>query len=82
MGAPNSYAELVQEKVENPLDFSRVLKMGMQNRGSDLMKSNVSHLYDPNPIFDHVIFCIYIHSHFHLSSFAVIAKTSFESSDS
>lgn len=44
MGAPNSYAELVQEKVENPLDFSRVVKMGILNRGSDLMKSNVSHL--------------------------------------
>ncbi|KAF5201284.1 Kinesin-like protein kin-14l [Thalictrum thalictroides] len=46
MGAPDSFTELVQEKVENPLDFSRVLKAGMQNRGTDTSKFNFSHLYD------------------------------------
>ncbi|KAK1313383.1 Geminivirus Rep-interacting motor protein [Acorus calamus] len=32
----------MQEKVENPLDFSKVLKMGIQNR--DISKSSISHL--------------------------------------
>ncbi|KAL5705853.1 Kinesin-like protein KIN-14B [Ranunculus cassubicifolius] len=44
MGSPDSFTELVQEKVENPLDFSRVLKAGIQNRGADSLKLNVSHL--------------------------------------
>ncbi|XP_010277486.1 PREDICTED: kinesin-like protein KIN-14A isoform X2 [Nelumbo nucifera] len=44
MGPPDSFIELVQEKVENPLDFSKVLKAGLQNRGTDIMKFNVSHL--------------------------------------
>ncbi|KAL5992670.1 Kinesin-like protein KIN-14L [Asimina triloba] len=44
LGPPDSFVELVQEKVENPLDFSRVLKMGLQRRGMDISKCNVSHL--------------------------------------
>ncbi|XP_077213519.1 kinesin-like protein KIN-14B isoform X2 [Tasmannia lanceolata] len=44
VGPPDSFVELVQERVENPLDFSRVLKVGLQNRGTDIFKCNVSHL--------------------------------------
>ncbi|KAA8530763.1 hypothetical protein F0562_005469 [Nyssa sinensis] len=44
MGSTDSFVELVQEKVDNPLDFSRVLKVAFQNRGTDLLKFNVSHL--------------------------------------
>ncbi|KAK2977285.1 hypothetical protein RJ640_013050 [Escallonia rubra] len=36
--------DLVQEKVDNPLEFSRVLKMAFQERGTDTIKFNVSHL--------------------------------------
>lgn len=45
LGSPESYVELVQEKVDNPLDFSRVLKAAFQSRGNDASKFNVSHLY-------------------------------------
>jgi len=41
----NSFVDLAQEGVENPLDFSRVLKVAFQNRGTDLWKLNFSHLY-------------------------------------
>uniref|UniRef100_A0A5B6YT68 Putative kinesin-like protein KCA2 n=1 Tax=Davidia involucrata TaxID=16924 RepID=A0A5B6YT68_DAVIN len=44
MGSPDSFVELVQEKVDNPLDFSRVLKVAFQNRGIDVLKFSVSHL--------------------------------------
>ncbi|KAI3862879.1 hypothetical protein MKW92_021464 [Papaver armeniacum] len=44
MGSADSFVELVQEKVENPVDFSKVLKVGIQNRGTDTSKFNVSHL--------------------------------------
>ncbi|KAL3524915.1 hypothetical protein ACH5RR_013287, partial [Cinchona calisaya] len=44
IGSTDCIAELVQEKVENPIDFSRVLKVAFQNRGTDVSKSNVSHL--------------------------------------
>lgn len=44
LGSPESYVELVQEKVDNPLDFSRVLKAAFQSRGNDALKFNVSHL--------------------------------------
>ncbi|XP_052190474.1 kinesin-like protein KIN-14B [Diospyros lotus] len=40
----NSFVDLAQEGVENPLDFSRVLKVAFQNRGTDLWKLNFSHL--------------------------------------
>ncbi|KAK3024557.1 hypothetical protein RJ639_043497 [Escallonia herrerae] len=36
--------DLVQEKVDNPLEFSGVLKMAFQEQGTDTMKLNVSHL--------------------------------------
>lgn len=45
MGSLHSVVELVQEKVENPLDFSRVLKAALHSRGTDVLKFNVSHLY-------------------------------------
>ncbi|CAB4283866.1 unnamed protein product [Prunus armeniaca] len=44
MGSPESFVELVQEKVDNPLDFSKVLKDAFQSRGNDPSKFNVSHL--------------------------------------
>ncbi|XXG40488.1 hypothetical protein AAC387_Pa01g1192 [Persea americana] len=44
IGAPDSFVEVAQEKVGNPLDFSRVLKLGLQNRGTDTLRCNVSHL--------------------------------------
>lgn len=44
MGSPESFVELVQEKVDNPLEFSRVLKAALQGRGKDISKFNVSHL--------------------------------------
>ncbi|KAL6277325.1 hypothetical protein ACE6H2_020926 [Prunus campanulata] len=37
-----------QEKVDNPLDFSKVLKDAFQSRGNDSSKFNASHLYVPN----------------------------------
>lgn len=45
MGSPESFVELVQEKVDNPLEFSRVSKAAFQGRGEDISKFNVSHLY-------------------------------------
>lgn len=45
MGSPESFVELVQEKVDNPRDFSRVLTAAFQRRGADVLKFNVSHLY-------------------------------------
>lgn len=48
MGSAESFIELVQEKVDNPLDFSRVLKAAFQSRGNDTSKFNVSHLYGLN----------------------------------
>ncbi|XP_021275052.1 kinesin-like protein KIN-14B isoform X2 [Herrania umbratica] len=44
LGLPESSVELVQDKVDNPLDFSKVLKAAFQSRGSDTSKFNVSHL--------------------------------------
>ncbi|KAJ4825348.1 Kinesin-like protein KIN-14A [Turnera subulata] len=44
MGSSDSFVELAEEKVDNPLDFSRVLKAAFQSRGSDTSKFNVSHL--------------------------------------
>ncbi|CAH9083477.1 unnamed protein product, partial [Cuscuta europaea] len=48
---PDCVVELVQEKVENPLDFSKILKVGFQNRGSNTSKFNATHL----------IICIHIY---------------------
>lgn len=39
-----SSIELVQEKVDNPLEFSKVLKTAFQSRGNDVSKFIVSHL--------------------------------------
>ncbi|KAK0604162.1 hypothetical protein LWI29_012700 [Acer saccharum] len=39
-----SVIDLVQEKVDNPLEFSKVLKSAFQKRGNDDSKFNVSHL--------------------------------------
>ncbi|KAF9678191.1 hypothetical protein SADUNF_Sadunf07G0009400 [Salix dunnii] len=44
MGSLESFIELQQEKVDNPLDFSRILKAAFQRRGNDISKLNVSHL--------------------------------------
>ncbi|KNA06256.1 hypothetical protein SOVF_182410 [Spinacia oleracea] len=44
MGSPGSFIELVSEKVDNPLEFSGVLKAALQSRGPDALKFNVSHL--------------------------------------
>ncbi|XP_039144948.1 kinesin-like protein KIN-14L isoform X1 [Dioscorea cayenensis subsp. rotundata] len=44
MGPPDSVVEVVQEKVDNPLDFSRVLKAALQNYTRDPSKANVSQL--------------------------------------
>ncbi|KAK7317655.1 hypothetical protein RJT34_02074 [Clitoria ternatea] len=43
-GSPECSIELVQEKVDNPLEFSAVLKTALQSRRNDLLKNNVSHL--------------------------------------
>ncbi|THU70314.1 hypothetical protein C4D60_Mb08t23690 [Musa balbisiana] len=40
----DSSLELTQERVDNPLDFSRVLKVALQNRGTDSSKAIMSHL--------------------------------------
>ncbi|TKY58711.1 Kinesin protein KCA1 [Spatholobus suberectus] len=44
LGSPECFVELVQEKVDNPLEFSAVLKTALQTRENDLLKNNVSHL--------------------------------------
>ncbi|XP_047951271.1 LOW QUALITY PROTEIN: kinesin-like protein KIN-14B [Salvia hispanica] len=44
VGSLNYVLELVQEKVENPLEFNRILKTAFQNRGTDTLKFKVSHL--------------------------------------
>ncbi|KAL8143465.1 hypothetical protein V2J09_016497 [Rumex salicifolius] len=44
MGSPDSFVELFAEKVENPVGFSRVLKVALKSRGYDVTKFNVSHL--------------------------------------
>ncbi|XP_073044653.1 kinesin-like protein KIN-14B [Primulina eburnea] len=38
------FVELVQEKIDNPIEFSKVLKAAFHNRGSDVLKFKVSHL--------------------------------------
>lgn len=50
IGSAENFVELVQEKVNNPLEFSTVLKTAFQNRGDDLLKINVSHLYVINSL--------------------------------
>ena len=45
MGSHESVTELEQERTDNPLEFSSVLKYAFQNRGDDKSKFNVTHLY-------------------------------------
>ncbi|KAK7390567.1 hypothetical protein VNO78_25876 [Psophocarpus tetragonolobus] len=51
MGAPEYVVELLQEKVDNPLDFSAVLKTTLQTRENDLSKIRAMalSLYAANP---------------------------------
>jgi hypothetical protein len=44
MGVQESFVELVQEKVENPLEFSNSLKAALENRSANSLKVMVSHL--------------------------------------
>ncbi|XP_015058183.1 kinesin-like protein KIN-14B [Solanum pennellii] len=44
IGSMDCFVELLQERVENPMDFGQVLKLAFQNRGSDVSKFRVSHL--------------------------------------
>jgi predicted nucleic acid-binding Zn-ribbon protein len=44
MGVQDSFVELVQEKVENPLEFSGALKTALQNQSVNSVKAMVSHL--------------------------------------
>lgn len=53
MGSPGSFIEVMSEKIDNPLEFSRLLKEALQSRGSDVLKFNVSHLYGSNFIFSY-----------------------------
>ncbi|KAL3621707.1 Kinesin-like protein KIN-14B [Castilleja foliolosa] len=44
IGSLDYPVELVQEKVDNPIEFSRVLKAAFRARGTDALKFKVSHL--------------------------------------
>ncbi|KAG6385738.1 hypothetical protein SASPL_154616 [Salvia splendens] len=44
IGSLDYVVELVQEKIENPLEFNRILKTAFLNRGTDTLKFKVSHL--------------------------------------
>ncbi|PWA79783.1 kinesin like protein for actin based chloroplast movement 2 [Artemisia annua] len=44
MGSLDSFIDLVQEKVDNPLDFSKVIKKALLSRNGDQPKLKVSHL--------------------------------------
>lgn len=44
MGTQDSYVEILQEKVETPLDFSRVIKAAIKKREADSSKAAFSHL--------------------------------------
>ncbi|KAH6823384.1 kinesin like protein for actin based chloroplast movement 1 [Perilla frutescens var. hirtella] len=44
IGSLDCVVELVQEKVENPIEFNRILKTAFHNRGTDTLKFKVSHL--------------------------------------
>lgn len=45
MGSLDSFVDIVQEKVDNPVDFSKVIKKALLRRSDDKTKINVSHLY-------------------------------------
>lgn len=44
MAVNDSVVELVQENVNNPVEFSQMLKAALMNRDADALKANVSHL--------------------------------------
>ncbi|MFS8017713.1 putative minus-end-directed kinesin ATPase [Helianthus anomalus] len=44
MGSLDSFVDLVQEKVDNPLDFSKLIKKALLSRNADNTKINSSHL--------------------------------------
>lgn len=44
MGLQDSVVDLVRENVNNPIEFSEMLKAALMNRGADSLKVNVSHL--------------------------------------
>ncbi|KAK8967254.1 Geminivirus Rep-interacting motor protein [Platanthera guangdongensis] len=44
MGVHDSVVELVRENVDNPVEFSQMLKAALMNRDADSLKANVSHL--------------------------------------
>ncbi|KAE9614469.1 putative minus-end-directed kinesin ATPase [Lupinus albus] len=44
LGSSDCFVELVQEKVDNPVEFSRVLEAAFQSRGNNSLKISVSHL--------------------------------------
>ncbi|XP_042408908.1 kinesin-like protein KIN-14L [Zingiber officinale] len=44
LSSQDSSLELVQEKVDNPLEFTKVLQVALQNRGAHLSKAIISHL--------------------------------------
>ncbi|CAK7339628.1 unnamed protein product [Dovyalis caffra] len=50
LGSPESFIELGQEKVDNPLDFSKTLKAAFQKRGNDISKVVAVHIYYNNLI--------------------------------
>ncbi|KAL8229028.1 hypothetical protein R6Q57_013933 [Mikania cordata] len=44
MGSLDSFVDLVQEKVDNPVDFSKLIKKALLSRSGDKTKINNSHL--------------------------------------
>ncbi|XP_074337871.1 kinesin-like protein KIN-14B isoform X2 [Apium graveolens] len=44
LGPEDSLVNLLQEKVDNSAEFSKVLTMALKNRGADVLKFDVSHL--------------------------------------
>ncbi|KAG4921434.1 hypothetical protein JHK86_050247 [Glycine max] len=54
LGSPECFIELVQENVDNPLEFSEVLKTSLQTRENDLSNNNT------NSALDFMPFCVRI----------------------
>ncbi|KAL8127516.1 hypothetical protein AgCh_014432 [Apium graveolens] len=51
--SPDSFETLLQEKVDSPIGFSKILNLAFRNRGSDASKFNVSHLIVTIHIYNH-----------------------------
>lgn len=82
VGSSDFLVELVQEQVENPIDFIRVLKVAFQKRGTDELKFNVSHLYGPASCFvlyfvDLVLLFFQISVSFHGAHIPTLILTAF-----